>query len=41
LHEAEALQLLALVGELFVPEAVQAELNSLLPGWVHIKPELD
>jgi predicted nucleic acid-binding protein len=39
LHEAEALQLLALVGELFVPEAVQAELNSLLPGWVHIKPD--
>jgi predicted nucleic acid-binding protein len=39
LHEAEALQLLALVGELFVPEAVQAELNSLLPGWGHIKPD--
>jgi predicted nucleic acid-binding protein len=39
LHEAEALQLLALVGELFVPEAVQAELNSFLPGWVHIKPD--
>jgi len=39
LHEAEALQLLALVGEVFIPEAVQAELNSLLPGWEHIKPD--
>jgi len=39
LHEAEALQLLALIGEVFIPESVQAELNSLLPRWEHIKPD--
>ena len=39
LHEIKMLHLLNLAGEVFIPEAVQAELNSLIPNWGRIKPE--
>lgn len=38
LREAEALQLLAATGEVFVPPAVERELEARLPDWSTIRP---
>lgn len=38
LREAEALQLLAATGEVFVPPAVDRELEARLPDWPIIRP---
>ena len=38
LREAEALQLLAAAGEIFVPPAVERGLEARLPDWPTIRP---